>query len=230
MYFRYDRSLLGKLCKAAYDTVCDVFELQVDGDCGSPAMIGAVQTFRDLIHWHSHVHAVVAEGLFTESGHFVHIPDAWKHRVEKFRQERVSALLLDERKINDQITGSMRAWKHSGFSGDNPVRIEKGDKPGMQRLIEYIARCSFSVGRMVSLTMDGKILYRASHAGCTPFPLSGDTTLMAGIARNFEVYDPLDFLAELTRHIPNKGEHQIRYYGHYSNKQRGMQELTSGQP
>jgi hypothetical protein len=33
---------------------------------------------------------------------------------------------------------------------------------------------------------------------------------------------PLDFLAELTQHIPNKGEHLIRYYGHYSNKARGM--------
>jgi len=50
---------------------------------------------------------------------------------------------------------------------------------------------------------------------------------MAGIPRNFEVYDPLDFLAEVTQHIPNRGEHlpaprlrqagQIRYYGWYSN-------------
>ena len=28
---------------------------------------------------------------------------------------------------------------------------------GMQRLIEYIARCPFSLARMVSLTKDGKI-------------------------------------------------------------------------
>jgi hypothetical protein len=47
---------------------------------------------------------------------------------------------------------------------------------------------------------------------------------MAGIPRNFEVFDPLDFLAEVTQHIPNKGEHQIRYYGWYSNKKRGMRE------
>jgi hypothetical protein len=77
---------------------------------------------------------------------------------------------------------------------------------------------------MVSLTKDGKILYRAAHPNCLPFPLSGDTTLMAGIPRNFEVYDPLDFLAEVTQHIPNKGEHQIRYYGWYSNKKRGLRE------
>jgi hypothetical protein len=33
----------------------------------------------------------------------------------------------------------------------------------------------------------------------------------------------LDFLAEVTQHIPNKREHQIRYYGFYSNKNRGLQ-------
>ena len=54
VYFRYDRKLLGKLCKAAYDTVCDVFKLEIDGDSGVPAMVGAVQTFGDLIHWHPH--------------------------------------------------------------------------------------------------------------------------------------------------------------------------------
>jgi hypothetical protein len=131
-------------------------------------------------------------------------------------------LLLDEHKITAEIAGNMRGWKHSGFSVDNSVRINAGDHAGMQRLIEYIARCPFSLARMVSLTKDGKILYRAAHPNCIPFPLSGDATLMAGIPRNFEVYDPLDFLAEVTQHIPNKGEHQIRYYGWYSNKKRGL--------
>ena len=74
---------------------------------------------------------------------------------------------------------------------------------------------------MVTKTKEGKIVYRASHANCIPFPLSGDAPLMAGIPRNFEIFDPLDFLAEVTQHIPNKGEHQLRYYGWYSNKQRG---------
>jgi hypothetical protein len=68
-------------------------------------------------------------------------------------------------------------------------------------------------------------------------------TLMEGIPRNYEVFDPLDFLAEVTHHIPNKGEHlpaeaavqagQIRYYGWFSNKKRGMQEknvAALGQP
>ena len=139
VYFRYDRSLLGKLCRAAYDTVCDVFKLEIESDCGVPSMIGAVQTFGDLVHWHSHIHAIVPEGVFTKSGHtstglsagFVPIPDILKHRAVEFWQERVFALLLDTHKINDEIVGNMRSWKHSGFSVDNSVRINAGDKTGM---------------------------------------------------------------------------------------------------
>ena len=32
----------------------------------------------------------------------------------------------------------------------------------------------------------------------------------------------LDFLAEVTQHIPEAGQHLIRYYGYYSNKSRGL--------
>ena len=57
---------------------------------------------------------------------------------------------------------------------------------------------------------------------CLPFPILGNEKLKAGARRNLEVFKPLDFLAEVTQHIPNKGEHQLRYYGYYSNKQRGV--------
>ena len=244
VYFRYDRSLLGKLCRAAYDTVCDVYALEIDGDCGVPAMVGAVQTFGDLIHWHSHIHAIVPEGVFTGTGHFVHIPGIWRHSAAEILQDKVFDLLLDEFKIDLETAANMRQWKHSGFNVDHSVRIEAGDHVGMQRLVEYISRCPFSLARMVTLNADGRIVYRASKGKCFPFPTTGEPvspereiapiqTLMEGIPRNFEVFDPLDFLAEVTQHIPNKGEHQIRYYGWYSNKKRGMQEkkvTAPGQP
>ncbi len=46
--------------------------------------------------------------------------------------------------------------------------------------------------------------------------------LRSGPSRNYLVFDPLDFLAEFTQHIPPKGAHLVRYYGWYSNKARGM--------
>ncbi len=44
-----------------------------------------------------------------------------------------------------------------------------------------------------------------------------------GPRRNFQVFSAIDFLAELTQHIPEKGEHLVRYYGWYSHRQRGIQ-------
>jgi len=35
-------------------------------------------------------------------------------------------------------------------------------------------------------------------------------------------YQPLDFLAYVSLHIPDKGEQIVRYYGWYSNKNRGL--------
>jgi hypothetical protein len=57
IYFRYDRTLLGKLAHAAWETVRDVFLEEVgDTDIVFPAMIGGVQTFGDLIHLWSTSH------------------------------------------------------------------------------------------------------------------------------------------------------------------------------
>ena len=224
VYFRYDRSLLGKLCQAAYAIVCDTFGVEVDGANGVPALVATPQTQGDLLNWHPHVHAVAAEGVFGPSGGFLPIADIQKHRAEEFWRERVLALLLDSHKIDQNTVASMRSWRHSGFSVDTSVRIEAGDQAGMSRLLGYIARCPLSLSRMVARTDDGKIVYRASHAQCWPFPKSGEQTVMEGMSRNFEVFAPLDFLAEVTQHIPNRGEHQIRYYGHYSNKNRGIRQ------
>jgi len=125
VYFRYDRGLLGKLCRAAWETVRYVYALEVDGDCGVPAMIGAVQTHGSLVNWNVHIHAIVAEGVFMESGHFIHIPDIFTHRAVEFWQERVFALLLDEHKISEEIAGSTRsASACAACAGVETLRVQ----------------------------------------------------------------------------------------------------------
>jgi len=49
VYFRFTRSLLGELCRAAYETVREVMLLELDTEGCMPAMVGAVQTFGSLI-------------------------------------------------------------------------------------------------------------------------------------------------------------------------------------
>lgn len=71
--------------------------------------------------------------IFTESGHFVHIPETWKHRAIEIWQDKVFELLLNGKKIDQETVAGMRTWSHSGFSVDNSVRIEAHDHAAMQR-------------------------------------------------------------------------------------------------
>ena len=78
------------------------------------------------------------------------------------------------------------------------------------------------MARIVRLTESGTLIYHAEKDGCRRFPGAASKDLRGGPSRNFQVFSALDFLAELTQHIPEKGEHLARYYGWYSHRRRGM--------
>ena len=75
---------------------------------------------------------------------------------------------------------------------------------------------------MIEVTAQGQVIYKTGDNRLGRFPEAASQDLLAGPKRNFQVFDPLDFLAEVTQHIPDPGEHLIRYYGFYSNKSRGL--------
>ena len=85
-----------------------------------------------------------------------------------------------------------------------------------------MTRCPFSLSRLVKVTQTGQVVYKAEKDACRAFPDPQRDELAGGPKRNFQILDPLEFLAEFTQHIPPKGAHLIRYYGWYSNKARGM--------
>ena len=149
-------------------------------------------------------------------------------------QEAVFALYLAEEKIEPEVVENMRNWQHSGFSVDQSVFLPAGDQAVIERLIQYITRCPFSLSRLVKVSATGQVVYQAAKQACRAFPdPKGDGT-QPGVKRNFQILSPLDFLAEFTQHIPPKGSHLIRYYGWYSNKSRGMRKkaeaATSEEP
>jgi len=137
-------------------------------------------------------------------------------------QDAVFALYLNESKIEPEVMENMRSWSHSGFSVDQSVFLAAGDQAGIERLVQYMVRCPFSLSRLVKVTDTGQVVYKAEKDACQAFPDPQSANLEAGAKRNFQILSPLDFLAEFTQHIPPKGFHGIRYYGFYSNKSRGM--------
>jgi len=122
-------------------------------------MVGAIQTFGQLIHWHPHIHALVSEGVFLPDGTFLPLPKLATKPFLKLWEQEVLALLLTEGKVTEEVVASMRSWKHSGFSLDQSVRLQAGDQQGVERLIEYFLRCPFSQARMIEVTEAGKVIY-----------------------------------------------------------------------
>jgi hypothetical protein len=57
------------------------------------------------------------------------------------------------------------------------------------------------------------VIYLAEKNAPQRFPQPGAQTLLPGVARNFQVFDPLDFIAELTQHVPEPRKHLVRYFG-----------------
>ena len=166
---------------------------------------------------------MVTDGAFTPDGEFMPVPENLGHEPFLRRwEDKVFALLLEEDRIDPSVVRQIRSWKHSAFGVDRSIRLAAGDREGIERLGQYMARGPFSLGRLVRITPSGQVIYRAEKEGPQRFPEPASPDLFGGAPRNFQVFQPLDFLAELIQHIPNKGEHLIRYYGHYSNKARGL--------
>jgi hypothetical protein len=82
-------------------------------------MVGAIQTFGQLIHAHPHIHALVTEGVFLPDGTFLPLPKLATEPFLKLWEQEVFALLLAEGKITEEVVANIRSWRHSGFSVAN---------------------------------------------------------------------------------------------------------------
>jgi hypothetical protein len=57
-------------------------------------------------------------------------------------------LLVAERAIGERLSASMLAWRHSGFSLHNGVRVASGDTEGRKKLAQYMLRAPLSLEKM----------------------------------------------------------------------------------
>ena len=222
VFFRYHRALLGRLPALAWQSIVQTYRALL-GETATPGAVFAIQTFGQLIHYHPHIHALVTDGAFTPDGHFIPLPANLGHEpFLRIWENNVFSLLLEENRIEPAVVRRIRSWRHSGFNVDRSVRLAAGDRAGAERLAQYMARSPFSLARLVRIGPDGQVIYRAEKDHPQRFPALHSAELFPGIKRNFQIFQPLDFLAAIFQHIPDKGEHPIRYYGYYSNKARGM--------
>ena len=123
IFFRFDRKLLGLLCRRAWETIVEVYQAVLNRDDVIPGMVGGIQTHGELVHFHSHVHTITTDGAFTEDGTFIPLPKISVEPFQKIWEDKVFQLLLNEMKIQQSLIDDMRNWRHSGFSVDKSVYL-----------------------------------------------------------------------------------------------------------
>ena len=84
------------------------------------------------------------------------------------------------------------------------MRIRADYVEGRKQLARYMIRNLFSLEKMTYKAKQGVVVYRSK--------------LCATLKRNYQLMPGAEWLKLLIRHIPNKGEHLVRYYGWYSSR------------
>lgn len=210
----------------AYECIKDYLRTATGCPNGVPGVVLVLHTFGEYGNFHPHIHALVADGVFIQSegagskdaiasDHsrvpdltFVPLPQTpIKPLAEIFRAKIINFLLL-KKLLSPESVSVLYSFQNSGFTAHAGESVSPEATAEMESLAQYILRNPFSVKKMVLKSQGGQIIYRSEFN--------------QRIKRNFEVFEPMDFLAVIAQHIPDKGTQTIRYFGEYSNKSRGM--------
>ena len=81
------------------------------------------------------------------------------------------------------------------------------DKLRLEDTAAYLVRNPLSLKKLVYLDGQQAVLYRSR--------------MNPSLGRNFEALDPLEWLARMSDHIPDPGQHRTLFYGEYSSRVRG---------
>lgn len=212
--FALRRALLGKLCNIVGRLLHRAYASARPR--AWPGIILFVQTFGDLVNFNPHIHVLAADGVFDADGGFTVLPPIPRKVLEPWFWAEVLALLLREALVSEVLAERMLAWRHTGFSAHNSVRVRARDAAGRRRLAQYMLRAPFSLEKMSYDPDSCTVIYRSR--------------MHKTLKRNFQIMHGADWLAQLCAHIPDRFEHLVRYAGWYSNRSRGKRRRMSAEP
>ena len=152
-------------------------------------------------------HALVTDGAFSQSGTFRVLPPIPATLLVEQLRHAVLDYLVEDEAITEEFASKLLSWEHSGFSVDNKVHVGANDPEGRRQLARYMIRNPFSMEKMEYKEKQGVVVYRSK--------------LHATLKRNFQIMPGAAWPKLLLQHVPDRGEHLVRYYGWYSNRSRG---------
>ena len=204
--FRRRRELLTELGRAAAEAVSELVRRGVGGDA-RPGIVVSIATAGDLVQWHPHLHLLTTDGGKTADGSWPPLPEWDALLLMRLFRERLLARLVLAHAISAELVTKLLAWRHPGFSVHVGEPISACDKQRLEDTAAYLIRNPLSLKKLVYLDGRQAVLYRSR--------------MNPSLGRNFEALDPLEWLARLSDHIPDPGQHRTLFYGEYSSRARG---------
>jgi hypothetical protein len=201
IFFKYNRRLLGELCRCALRSLSRYFEIVARSEL-MPGVIAAIQTFGDRINFHPHLHLLVTEGGVDKAGHFHKIARIDDSRLAEIFAREVLAALVSRELLSPEWAERLLSWRHSGFNVHSRVRAKT--RKEAEGVGKYMIRPLLCLERLSFEEREGKVIYRYGKG-----------------AEDEEKMDYLEFIARVTSHIPDKGQVTLRYFGLYANAHRG---------
>jgi hypothetical protein len=200
-----DSALLAAVARIFFRTIARCLRRGAGRD-GQAGAVMVTQHFGDALNRHTHLHAVVADGVFTREPcaavafHEASPTPEQRRRVEEEVRDKTLGLLVRRGCLEEEDAGAMREWGHSGFSLNAEVALDADDRKGLERLVRYCLRPPFALDRLA--LEDGEVVYRLSR----PAPDGRREVRLA----------PLDFLRRLVALIARPRTHLTRYFGAFS--------------
>jgi hypothetical protein len=207
IFFKYNRRLLGELCRCALRSLTRYFEVTTGSEL-MPGVIAAIQTFGARINFHPHLHFLVTEGGVDQAGLFHKVPRFNDSRLAEIFTRELLADLVRKQLLSPEWAERLLSWRHTGFNVHSRVRAKT--KKEAERVGKYMIRPLLSLERLSLDEREAQVGYRYGKE-----------------ASEVERMDDLEFIARVTSHIPDKGQVTVRYFGLYANAHRGKVKKAS---
>ena len=160
-YFRYDRSLLNDLSRAANRTILIYLRILL-GDEIHPGLVVARHTFGEGARFHPHLHAIVTGGGW-DTDHNWHAVFGWgRPALRELFQIEVFRFLRERELLSAERVELIRSWRHSGFDVYSGAAIE----PGNRQMLGHIARYLIHIPDV----RERQVTYYGCLCQCFPVP------------------------------------------------------------
>jgi hypothetical protein len=159
-----------------------------------PGVVLSVQSYGDRLNLHPHIHAIASRGVWSAADSFEPIPALDSRQLMLLFRHHALRNLLACGRIGQATLDILDRFHHPGFSAYEGEGVDADDSAARERLASYVIQAPFSLARLHYGREAGIVTY-------DPRPCSRSHPLPTPAER----FSPLDALAALTAHIPEKG-------------------------